>query len=568
MDLNLIDRELRALGVRVREAGEPVILNTDELRGAFGRAPTLGRGTRLTNMLRARGIDPVEERHEGLTGSRERALLRPRPEHDPDRPGDHMETACVQFWSAHQRLRETPGVSREAVLALSALVLDLLTLLRDSPGYSLVPRTLTYLALDTVIQREAQALLDARTLAYVETPRVPSFVLELGQRGEGRRLAEVLQALEAMSTSLMHGLSLPSSDPGRRRWHSHLQTLREGPGTGDAGGGTGGLVEPGAFDVRILRRGWPLPAPLNWGREDAGKQASLPSAGDLEDLTLAADALPSPPPPATALEELSQMPGLGHVAEELRDITALARVQSRRRELGLVPVPVTLHMALLGPPGTGKTSVARLLARALREERVLPRGHLVEVGRSDLVGQYLGQTAPQVVEAFKRAEGGVLFIDEAYALGSDDLYGREAVDTLVQEMENRRERVCVVLAGYPEPMQRLLDSNPGLRSRVGRVLVFPPYGGNTLVAIFLSFCSRYGYRLTPAALASLRIQVHAMADRGETANSNGRAMRQLFEQALTRQARRLSGLPASAGALSELTEADVEAVGTTVGLEA
>lgn len=241
------------------------------------------------------------------------------------------------------------------------------------------------------------------------------------------------------------------------------------------------------------------------------------------------------------MAELDALVGLEEVKEEVRLLAAEARAERARREAGMVVKPPTRHLAFTGNPGTAKTTVARLLARIYNELDLLSGGHLVEVSRAELVGRYIGQTAPLVRAAVERALGGVLFIDEAYALapvGSDQDFGHEAIATLVKLMEDHRDDLVVVVAGYEADMDRFLSSNPGLSSRFARRLSFPDYDDSELVAIFSSMASATGIELGEGVLQRVG-DVLAATPRGESFG-NARFVRTLFERALGRQALRVT----------------------------
>ena len=271
--------------------------------------------------------------------------------------------------------------------------------------------------------------------------------------------------------------------------------------------------------------------------------------------------------------ELDSLVGLESIKEQVRALVAFLQVQGQRLQHGLPEVATSQHLAFLGNPGTGKTTIARLLAQMYCAMGLLKKGHLVEVDRAGLVGEYVGMTAIKTDRAIRRALDGVLFIDEAYALartgraaGPD--FGQEAIETLLKRMEDHRHRLVVIVAGYPRLMNEFLDSNPGLRSRFSRELVFPDYSDEELIAITDLFADQNEYRLTGDAHEELD-RIFGQAQRGE-GFGNARYARTIFEQALNAQALRLAGAGIGVEGLdpeelSCLTDEDVSAAARAVG---
>ena len=217
-----------------------------------------------------------------------------------------------------------------------------------------------------------------------------------------------------------------------------------------------------------------------------------------------------------------------------------------REENGLPNSAMSLHMVFLGNPGTGKTTVARLMAGLYAAIGALSKGQLVEVDRSGLVAGYVGQTALKTQEVIQSALGGVLFIDEAYSLasGGENDFGREAIETLLKAMEDHRDDLVVIVAGYDEPMEKFINSNPGLQSRFNKYLYFPDYNGEELMAMFRMRCKKNGYRLTEEAETYAKEFFEDMYKNRDDNFGNGRDVRNRFEDIISRQANRLAAMEA------------------------
>lgn len=238
--------------------------------------------------------------------------------------------------------------------------------------------------------------------------------------------------------------------------------------------------------------------------------------------------------------ELNALIGLKNVKKLIEEIYAFVEIQKCRQIERLAVEPLSLHMIFKGNPGTGKTTVARILGKLFKEVGVLPKGHLVEVERADMVGEFIGHTAQKTREQIKKALGGILFIDEAYSLarGGEKDFGKEAIDALVKGMEDHRDNLILILAGYQDEMDWFVESNPGLRSRFPVHLSFPDYSSQELLDIADLMLKKKQYELSGGARDELRFVIEK-EQKIHTNSGNARLVRNLIERAIRRQAVRL-----------------------------
>lgn len=240
-------------------------------------------------------------------------------------------------------------------------------------------------------------------------------------------------------------------------------------------------------------------------------------------------------------DRLNGLVGLDAIKSDVNNLVNLMKMQIRRQQQGLKPVPVSLHLVFSGNPGTGKTTIARILADIYKEIGILSKGHLVEVDRSGLVAGYVGQTAIKTQEKIDEALGGILFIDEAYTLAKDgNDYGQEAIDTILKAMEDHRSDFIVIVAGYSDLMHRFINSNPGLKSRFNKYINFPDYTADELIEIFMTMCNEYAYELSEDAKKVMEKKIRNLeTNKGENF-ANARDVRNIFERVITNQASRLA----------------------------
>ncbi|PGS95206.1 AAA family ATPase [Bacillus tropicus] len=259
------------------------------------------------------------------------------------------------------------------------------------------------------------------------------------------------------------------------------------------------------------------------------------------------------------MEQLNRLIGMPQLKQDIQNIVNLIKIQQMRSSKGMKTVAMSRHLVFTGNPGTGKTTVARLLSQIYRKLGILNSGHLVEVDRAGLVAGYVGQTAIKTDEVIKKAIGGVLFIDEAYTLSNDD-FGKEAIDTILKRMEDYREELIVIVAGYPDKMLSFIQSNPGLESRFNKYIQFDDYLPQELVQIFEMMCVEQNYCVDQKALDKVYTYAEKQFTNRNDNFSNARLMRNVFEQTITNQANRLVVAPIENITEDELSLITVEDV--------
>ena len=261
-------------------------------------------------------------------------------------------------------------------------------------------------------------------------------------------------------------------------------------------------------------------------------------------------------------EELEDLIGLDNVKQEVKSLANFVKLQKQRQEKGMKTPKMSYHLVFTGSPGTGKTTVARIVARIYKDLGILKTGHTVETDRSGLVAEYVGQTATKTNAIVDSALNGVLFIDEAYALvpeNESNDYGQEAISTLLKRMEDDRDKLVVIIAGYTNEMKRFIDSNPGLQSRFNRYINFPDYTAKELVRIFHMYMKKNQYTISDEADEMLKEKLDYAVEHKDRNFGNARYVRNVFEKSIQMQANRLEGKSnLSDRELTEITASDIE----------
>lgn len=283
-----------------------------------------------------------------------------------------------------------------------------------------------------------------------------------------------------------------------------------------------------------------------WGtmNGEEGHEILVKDLKQLKEILKSHQAEPSPSKLKSSTSELDTLVGLASVKEEIKTLSNFIKIQQKRKEQGLKSSSVSYHCVFTGNPGTGKTTVARIVAQIYKDLGILSKGHLVETDRAGLVAEYVGQTAVKTNKIIDSALDGVLFIDEAYSLiGTGQDYGKEAIATLLKRMEDNRDRLVVILAGYSKEMQDFINTNPGLQSRFNRYIDFPDYSATELLQIFEKNVEKFDYKLEKEALVAMSEYFQHAVENKDANFGNARFVRNIFEKTLEKQANRLSTDP-------------------------
>ena len=299
-----------------------------------------------------------------------------------------------------------------------------------------------------------------------------------------------------------------------------------------------------------------------WKKKDENTSKEETASGE-------AESEPEPVDEKTGMEQLEELIGLDNIKEDVKELVSFVKIQKLRKDKGNKTVPVSLHLVFNGNPGTGKTTIARILAKLYKEIGILSKGQLVEVDRSGLVAGFVGQTATKTQEKIQEALGGILFIDEAYTLAKDgNDFGQEAIDTILKAMEDNRDDFIVIVAGYTEPMEKFISSNPGLKSRFNKYINFPDYSVEELIRIFDMNCSKYGYLLSDEARECIDRIIGYKIEHKNDNFANAREIRNLFEGIITNQATRVAEIEEPTDEqLNTIEKADMEEFLAGIGEE-